>query len=341
MVFTRDDLKKKVYEKLQECCSPDPFLDWFVMELEKSYTQGRADERKDMGKRLERIEKILNEAVITNDGDELIDRRQPLASAVTDISVAKPAEPGTDETTGNDKPSEARQPEKVSSSTVDAPPKPERHDPPKIRNLGGGVNPNRPVDLETNIELATMAIEALGGKASAPQIRDWVLKHKWADAPKYWNSCLYDLVGARKLGRDGINFILSKQIIIVGDETVTIERKADAKPTFEPQPDAPRYVAPPLAAGVQFEYQGKKVMLQKHEWRVAEALKRAIGKGFLDYSFLGTQARGTSSRYGVGDRGYLQEMMPALCDRLATVGLKVDHSPAFGYTMKEADGKTK
>jgi hypothetical protein len=320
LVATREETKDEIFNRLMECWQLDPLVEWFCEELQNAYSQGRADERKEFGERFDRIEGTLDfiKANGTSGPHRRADANKPLSSAVTEISDVVP--------------------EKASSKTERPKPLEGRKD------VGGQINPKRPEGLETNIELAAMAITALGGAAAASQIQDWVRKNKWGGVPKYWNSSLYDLAAAKKLSRDGINFTLPKPAFeAISDEIVKRESVPQVEPEVLPkeQPRAPpakTTIGLPLLeiVFVKFEYRDKAVMLDKHQWRIAEALKRAKGKGFLDYTFLGTQARGTASRHGVSDRTYLQEVVPILSEKLAKIGLVVEHTPPFGYTMKEA-----
>lgn len=91
-------------------------------------------------------------------------------------------------------------------------------------------------------------------------------------------------------------------------------------------------------ATFMFMHAGKTARLTKPELEVASALRKVIGKGFLDYAFLGLRARGVSaSRSALPDKSYLSQMIPSLGAKLEPLGLRIEHSDNFGYFMKELE----
>lgn len=96
--------------------------------------------------------------------------------------------------------------------------------------------------------------------------------------------------------------------------------------------------APTQTTGRPFLYNGKSVDLGQAEWRVAECLKKAMGKGHLDYNFLGMHGRGAVSRAAVSDRSWCVEVIPIMSRKLKAIGLEAVHSPNFGYVMREIEG---
>lgn len=87
-----------------------------------------------------------------------------------------------------------------------------------------------------------------------------------------------------------------------------------------------------------FVHGERTVMLNKSELEMANALRRAMGKGFLDYQFLGLRGRGTSqSRAAVPDKTWLSQSVPVLAAKLEPLGLQIDHTDNFGYSMKEIE----
>jgi len=199
------------------------------------------------------------------------------------------------------------------------------------RDVGGrpkSTGPVRPAGIPTNLNMAMDAIAHHEGKASASQIIAYVRRQYWAEAPSNWTASLYDQVAAKKLVRDGINFVRP------------IEPKIEEKPiatvaAATPDPLPSQVKRPILEGGVKFEFNGKSVMLTKTEFRVAEALRRAIGKGHLDYAYLmqaGTA--GQQRRAGLSEKVWCMETIAGIRQMLTPLGLDIIHAPDFGYTMQ-------
>jgi hypothetical protein len=109
------------------------------------------------------------------------------------------------------------------------------------------------------------------------------------------------------------------------------------RPTEGRRPVTPgaRLGPPPQGSGRPFLYKDKSVDLAQHEWRMAEALKRAMGRGHLDYTHLGLQGRGAVSRAAVSDKTWLSETIPVLSRKVGEIGLEVVHAENYGYVMRE------
>lgn len=194
------------------------------------------------------------------------------------------------------------------------------------RNVGGRprtTGPGRPDGIPTNLNMALDAIDHHEGKASASQIMAYVRRQYWPEAPGSWTASLYDHVTAKKLARDGINFVRP------------VDLSAEEKPkTPEAKAGSPAMEVTERIEGIKFEYAGKSTLLSKIEFRLAEALRRAMGKGHLDYAYLmqaGTA--GQARRAGLSEKVWCMEAMMTLRPRLETIGLDVSHTPNFGYTM--------
>jgi hypothetical protein len=89
---------------------------------------------------------------------------------------------------------------------------------------------------------------------------------------------------------------------------------------------------------VPFIHGDKTAMLTKSELEMAEALRRAMGKGFMDYAFLGLRGRGAGqSRAVMPDKTWLSYAIPVLAEKLKPLGFEIVHTNNFGYVMKEQE----
>lgn len=214
------------------------------------------------------------------------------------------------------------------TAPVQAPPAEEKapvQEPPK--NVGGRPSTvGRPDDIPTNLEMALEAIDHHEGKASAPQIRKFIAGKYWPDIREHWSSNLFDLTNKGKLARNGINFV----------RPAAVPEKMPAKvPTKPIVADKPAVPLPPHT--VVFEFDSEKIRLVPREARLAEALRRAMGKGHLDYTFLARSGLGPDYRSSINAKNWCMEMFSVLTPKLTSINLTVTHAPDFGYSMKIAD----
>lgn len=72
------------------------------------------------------------------------------------------------------------------------------------------------------------------------------------------------------------------------------------------------------------------------EWSFADALHKAMGKGFVDVAFLAVKVWGHSR--GSDNQARLAGIMATLNPSLAEIGLRTEYHKGFGYVMKEIDG---
>lgn len=209
---------------------------------------------------------------------------------------------------------------------------PSEPDPPKAqlpavmprKNLGGAPSKSgRPAGLPQNVQLAREAIEALGGRASAPQIRDWIRKTYWSQLPDHWTAVLWNFVTEKKLRRDGINFI------VPGTPPVAPEQPPPPKPIAPPPFPPPT----PKPQGIKFDHNGTSTLLPDTRSLVlASKLRAAMGKGHVAEAFLAEQVIGSNTER---HRDTIKRVCLAMNDRLAEVGLKIEHYSGFGLLMKE------
>jgi hypothetical protein len=159
----------------------------------------------------------------------------------------------------------------------------------------------------------------LGGKGSAPQIREFVRKRFWPGLSEHWTAVLWEFAKDGRLGRDGINFTLAK-----AEAVETAVRKPAPPPrTMEARGE--------VALG-EFEYGDKIVLLNAVQYRVAVKLKAAIGKGFLDFKFL---SQAGLLKIAPDAEPWCRDMVLDLNPLLARVGLTVKYTPKFGCEMRE------
>ncbi len=199
---------------------------------------------------------------------------------------------------------------------------------------------SRPLGLPTNGEMATEAIVALGGKASAPQIRSWLRKKYWESMPDHWTACLYSL----GLARDGINFTLSKSAAQKADAAAVdvlktkpgvvkalVERESVRAP-------APGKKLGPPAKGpytATFTHGDRECVLQSsREYVLAGKLLKAMGKGHISEGFLADAVMSSNTEH---NRDLVRGLCLGMNDALASVGLKVEFYAGFGLMMKEVD----
>lgn len=203
-------------------------------------------------------------------------------------------------------------------------------EPKAPKNVGAAPSKaGRPADLPANLQMAIEAINSLGGKASAPQIREWLRVKYWPGMPLTWTSVLWTFAADGKLARDGINFILPEHA----------HPPAIAKPAAPaPKPPPPKPAAPPPRAakpdvGVGFNHNGRSTVLASaREYVLAGKLRAAMGKGHVSEAFLSQSILGMNTENG---RDRIKAMALGMNDPLAEVGLIVEHYPGFGLVMKE------
>jgi hypothetical protein len=117
------------------------------------------------------------------------------------------------------------------------------------------------------------------------------------------------------------------------------QRTASNLPVTRPSVQVKTVELPAKQAGFReysFTHGDKTVMLTKPELELTTALVRAMGKGFLDYQFLGLRGRGaTEARRHLPDKQWLSSIMPVLSTKLEPTGLTIAHTDGFGYVMRE------
>jgi hypothetical protein len=217
------------------------------------------------------------------------------------------------------------------------PPTPKVTLPPLKKNVGGAPSKvGRPAGLPTNKEMAHEAIVALDGRASAPQIRDWLRKKYWSGMPDHWIACLYDM----GLARDGINFVSKAQAKIdsvLPNEPSRVPMPA-VKPTAGPRAPAPGKKFGPPSRGphtATFKHGDRECTLQSsREYVLAGKLRAAMGKGHVSEGFLAENVMSSNTEH---NRQMVRAMCLGMNDALAGVGLSIGFYPGFGLLMKEVD----
>lgn len=188
----------------------------------------------------------------------------------------------------------------------------------------------RPDNIPSNL---AMAIEAIGelGPSSAPQIRNWVRKKYWLEAPDHWSASLYDQVSAGHLARSGMNFVVSATKVPTTE--IVKPEQPPAKPELPiPKPAAPAGRPPKPDISVGFNHNGKSTVLASSREYVLAGKLRAVMGQHISEAFLSQSILGMNTESG---RDRMKAMALGLNGPLAEVGLKVEHYPGFGLIMKE------
>ena len=218
--------------------------------------------------------------------------------------------------------------------------------PPLPKNAGGAPSKsNRPADMPTNLAAAVEAIQALGNRAAAPQIRDWIKSKYWPEIPMHWTSVLWGFANEGKLARDGINFILPREDAApkpakstpVDPDKQGFPPKREVTPAV-PAVRKPTLPAPKTAAPLQaftFKHGDKSAMLSTtQQLLVANRLFQVKGQHVAE-AFLAEKAFGSNTeRY----REQVKALALGLNGPLFNVGLKVTYYPGHGLMMREIEG---
>jgi len=228
---------------------------------------------------------------------------------------------------------EANQVETDAASDEKTPSEPDPPKLPPLKNVGGAPSKTgRPENMPPNLSCAIEAIGELGGRASAPQIRNYVRDKYWPKLPDHWTAVLWGFVSEEKLARDGINFIVPGTRPVPARAIVTAAPKAvlPEKPTLPPKQPSP---APPLRA-FTFKHGDKSVMLASaQQLSIVHRLQQALGQHVAE-AFLAERVFGTNTER---HRELVKAQALGLNGLLFDVGLKVMHYPGFGLIMKEVE----
>lgn len=112
--------------------------------------------------------------------------------------------------------------------------------------------------------------------------------------------------------------------------------KIESKPAAAPAPVVHKPLVRPPPAGIKFEHNGRTTMLATaREYSVVGKLRVAMGKGHVPESFLASSVFGSDTE---NNRNIIRDVCLGLNDRLAEVGLVVEHHKGFGLLMKEIAG---
>lgn len=346
-----DEEKWTLFETLLEMWDSDKLIDLMRSEYQRGYDQGQSDYRDELLKGLDAVHARIANGLVPKTADKVdLDKyadqmithdqnhKPQIAKSIEEVKPPAEPEPDPpidikigDKVTYSDD-SEATIVSQIIGGQEDTakPKKPASDVPKATNNPNGRPASSRPAGIPSNFEMAKEAIEKLGGRASAPQIKQYVENKWWPNPPKYWTSTLHDMAGVGKLSRDGINFILPKK-----------PQQAVAPPAPKPFVQIkPQVLTPPPIAklgppsrtpGIEFKFGDKVVILHEREHKIARRLRAAMGAGHLDSKFLADAAG-----YHAGDKeSWLKDMVSIMAPKLATVGLEVEFFKGFGFIMKE------
>ena len=296
----------------------DAFEAHYQSGYKSGYEKGQDDYRDALLKGIDAARARVVEGFVPS--SQLNAEPKPLiAKSITEIPNAEPDRAASGE------------PAKAASPEAAAPPK---------KDVGGCPPTNtRQKDLPANFELACEAIEALGGRASAPQIRDYIRRHRWSGLSDHWTAVLYDLVHAGKLSRDGLNFVTSSKISTNAEarkaaDTIVAEVERQNKPVASPKPSPSASDGSKFQNGVyveKFEFNGSAVMLHPKEYMLAVKLRAAMGKGHLPAQFL-ISALGYKQ---IDGEAALRDLAAIMNPKIKSLGVMISFYRGFGFLMTE------
>ena len=229
---------------------------------------------------------------------------------------------------------EANQVETDEASNEKTPWEPDPPKLPPLKNVGGAPSKaGRPDSMPPNLWCAIEAIKALGGRASAPQIRNYVRDKYWPKLPDHWSSTLWGFVTDGKLDRDGINFVVPGTAPAPARAIVTAAPKVvPSTPVRAPMP--PVQPPAPTLRAFTFKHGDRSVMLASaQQLSIASRLQQALGQHIAE-AFLAEKVLGANTER---HRELVKAQALGLNGPLFDVGLKVTHYPGFGLIMKEVE----
>lgn len=307
----REDM---LFEAIVECFDYGQLLEHFRAEYQRGFKAGAATgaSKEQMAAEYERgqndyRDNLLKELDakyrpkvpdVAKPAEPTVKPTKPIATSIVEVPKEKPSQETAKAPDGAKVPPVAEKPASEPASGEKTPSEP---DPPRVSLGGRPPKAPRPNGIPTNFEMSRVALQELG-KASAPQIRDFVRRKWWPSVPSEWTSVLWGFAEDGRLVRDGINFVLAAskpdpQKIIDRAVQKRTEPRAPSVPAVRDSivVAAPRReivtpgakLGPPARGeGAHFKHGDKIVVMHPREVDISLRLRAAMNSGHLDAKFL-------------------------------------------------------
>lgn len=201
--------------------------------------------------------------------------------------------------------------------------------------FGGGASVNaRPFGIPSTFQMFQIILREMPDKLTSRELVAEV-------ARRWWPGLKFERLGpdiSSSVTRGRIHRDLDGRLRLTekGDKVDATDNRGMAKQgTQPPQPKQAALPQPRGGPGTRLFVCERRdpIPLLNAEWAVADTLYRAMGKGFVDVTFLATKVWGSAR--GGDTQAKIALLIDTLNPKLDEIGLKAEYHRGFGYIMKD------